>query len=267
MSDGLNRVSMYDVEPHVAEVYDQQENYADDVQLIRELIGQLKHLRIFEAFCGTGRILIPLALDGHSVVGMDRAGMMLDRAKSKINKLNIQERTKLMRGDVLSDEWPKDFQLVILGGNCLYELATAEEQERCIAKATGSLTIGGYLYLDNNHMEGPLAESWRRLDIDDTAFPSGTCQDGTVIQTSRQRISFDVERRLVAYRRRTTVILADGRQQVEEYLMQCHPPSTPEMKAWLERHGFMVEKTFGDRLGNHYAESSERAIFWARKVR
>src|SRR3972149_2266514 len=90
--------NMYDVEPHIAEIYDQSETYADDVALIRRLIGPLphpahckdqqwrgrKHLRILEPFCGTGRILIPLAEDGHTLVGLDQAGGMLARAASKL---------------------------------------------------------------------------------------------------------------------------------------------------------------------------------------
>lgn len=53
---------MYDITPHIAEIYDQTVNQYDDVQLIQKLIGDSSQLRILEAFCGTGRILIPLAI-------------------------------------------------------------------------------------------------------------------------------------------------------------------------------------------------------------
>ena len=32
-------MNMYDVGRHIAEIYDQQERYTDDVELIRKLIG------------------------------------------------------------------------------------------------------------------------------------------------------------------------------------------------------------------------------------
>ena len=57
-----NKTNMYDIEPHIAEIYDQVEIYHDDVELIRKLIGGRGPLRILEPFCGTGRILIPLAV-------------------------------------------------------------------------------------------------------------------------------------------------------------------------------------------------------------
>jgi SAM-dependent methyltransferase len=258
---------MYDIEPHIAEIYDQVETYSDDVELIRKLIGNRGPLRILEPFCGTGRILIPLALDGHEIVGLDQAKGMLDCALLKVRQLpeQVQHRISLHEADVIADEWPTGFDLVVLGGNCLYELATAEEQEKCITRAFDSLRFGGYIYLDNNHMEGTLHETWQQLDVDEKAFPTGTCEDGTYIQTQRKTIWFDIARRLVRYRRRTIITFLDGNTETEEYLMQCHPPSKVEMQTWLGSHAFTVKQVYGDRIGNPYNEESSRAIFWAEK--
>jgi len=138
---------MYDIEPHVAEIYDQQQTFTDDIELLRKLIGDCNPLRILEPFCGTGRILIPLANDGHSLVGLDQANGLLNCAHEKITRLSdeVQRRITLTEADVTIDDWPKDFDLVILGNNCFYELATPEEQERCITCAVTSLKSGGYV--------------------------------------------------------------------------------------------------------------------------
>jgi len=262
-----NKTNMYDVEPHIAEIYDQVETYDDDVELIRKLIGGRSPLRILEPFCGTGRILIPLALDGQELVGLDQAQGMLDRARTKVQQLpkQVQSRISLHKADVIKDEWPVGFDLVVLGGNCFYELATSEEQEECFIRAFASLRSGGYIYLDNNHMEGTLHETWQQLDVDEKAFPTGICEDGTYIQTQRERVWFDIAQRLVRYRRRTIITFLDGNTKTEEYLMQCHPPSKVEMQAWLENHGFTVKQVYGDRSGNSYNDESPRAIFWAEK--
>lgn len=71
----------YDVHPILAEAYDLHETHTTDVELIRRLIGDRKGLRILEPFCGTGRILLPLACDGHEVVGIDISGHMLQRVR------------------------------------------------------------------------------------------------------------------------------------------------------------------------------------------
>ncbi len=104
-----NKTNKYDVDPHVAEIYDSQENYADDVELIRNRMGKRESLRIPEPFCGTGRIVIPLALDGHRVVGLDRAKAMLDGAREEIRLLphEAQSKTTLIRVNVLNTDSQK----------------------------------------------------------------------------------------------------------------------------------------------------------------
>lgn len=259
-------MSMYDVEPHVAEIYDQIETYTDDVELIRKLVGEYGPLWILEPFCGTGRILVPLALDGHEIVGLDQAKGMLARAQTKIHQLpeDVQRRITLTKADVTQEAWPQGFDLVVLGGNCFYELATPEEQERCIVSAAASLNPGGYVYVDNNHMEGDLDESWRKPGVSQ-GFPTGTCADGTRVESTMETIWYDAPRRLVKLRRHTRVTLPDGSMIEKEYVQQKHPVSTVEVQAWLKTHGFVIERLYGDRAGNSYTGASTRAIFWARK--
>ncbi|MCC7352765.1 MAG: class I SAM-dependent methyltransferase [Anaerolineae bacterium] len=257
---------MYDVDPHVAEIYDQVETYTNDVELIRNLIGGRGLLRILEPFCGTGRILIPLACDGHEMVGLDQARGMLARAREKIGRLpaEVQRRITLAEADVLRDEWPRRFDLVVLGGNCFYELATPAEQEHCIVSAAASLRPGGYLYVDNDHMEGDLDESWQKGGVSQ-GFPTGLCADGTRVESTTEAIWWDAPRRLIRFRRCTKVTLPDGKIIKKEYVQQKHPASAVEVRAWLESHGFTIERTCGDCAGNPYTEASGRAIFWARK--
>ena len=150
-----NQTNLYDFDPHIAELYDQQETDADDIALIRKLVRDFGPLRILELFCGTGRILIPLAQDGHRVVGLDQAEGMLERAREKICLLpsEVQRRIRLRRSDVVTDTWPSGFDLVILGGNCFYELATPQEQENCVISAASSLVAGG-AYLPRQRPHG-----------------------------------------------------------------------------------------------------------------
>ena len=262
----VNEVNTYDIDAHIAEVYDQTETQKADVELIRSLIGEQGPLRILEPFCGTGRILIPLALDGHELVGLDQSKAMLDRAHTKVGQLpqSVQKRITLAETDVATSIWPRDFDLVILGGNCFYELATPGEQEGCIISAAAALRLGGYVYLDNNHMEGDLDEDWRQPGIT-KGFPSGTCIDGTRLQGAGETIWWDAPRRLVRFRRTLTVTLPDRTTTSREWIQQKHPPSTGEMRAWLEQHGFVIEQMYGDRAGSPYFQTSPRAIFWAEK--
>ena len=265
MSKG--KFKAYDVDDYVAEIYDQTETQTEDVALLRKQIDSSTQLHIFEPFCGNGRISIPLAEGGHHIVGMDQSHRMLSSAKQKIQKLSreIQARIKLAHGDVTKDPWPTEIDLVILGANCFYELPTAEMQEHCIRRARQSLNVGGHLYLDNDHMERELAEDWQDPGIvHENRFPTGQCADGTQVKGSMETVWFDAPNRLVRFRRTVEIRTTDGELRKKEWEEQKHPPSTGEMRSWLEKHDFEVECLWGDRNQASYTDGSDRAIFWAR---
>jgi SAM-dependent methyltransferase len=256
-----NQTNPYDVDPHIAEIYDQQENYTDDVDLIRWLIGDRDPLRILEPFCGTGRILLPLAQDGHTLVGMDQARTMLDRIWLKAT---VDMRFTLFTKDAVTALWPANFDLVILGANCFYELATPQEQEHCIQNAAEALKPDGYIYIDNNHMEGELDPAWQTIGMEWQSL-SGVCTDGTRVVNTVETIWTDVPQRLARFRRRALITAPDGSTTTHEYIQQKHPVSAAEVYSWLEHYGFEIERMFGDRAASPYSDDSERAIFWARK--
>jgi SAM-dependent methyltransferase len=255
----------YDM-PCVPEIYDQGETWTDDVGLIRRLVSSLRQLRILEPFCGTGRIFIPLATDGHELVGIDQAHYMLEHAHHKIDQLpaEIRRRITLIEADVLMVDWHEGFDLVILGGNCFHELASPVEQEQCIINAAKSLKPGGHVFVDNDHWEGDLDPRWRTEGVKQ-GFPSGTCADGSRVESTMETIWFDNSLRLVKFRRQTRIIRPDGSVVEKEYVQQKHPVSAGEVRQWLEKHGFVIERFYGDHAENQYSDTSERAIFWARK--
>ena len=261
-----NTVNMYDIESHIAEIYDIQQDSCQDIELIRKLLQGEKSLHILEPFCGTGRIFLPLAKDRHYITGLDQAQGMLDYAAVKISRMTeeIQSRIELHKMDVVKGSWPEGFDLVILGGNCFYELATDTDQEKCVQKAFHSLKPGGYVYIDNDHMEGELASSWIEPGVTE-AFPTGICSDGTRIESFWEVIWYDKPEKLVRFRRSTEVKFQDGKVLSKEFIQQKHPVSMDDVKDWLESHGFIIHHIFGDWAGNPYNEKSPRAIFWAQK--
>lgn len=258
----------YDVDACITEIYDQTETQLEDVALLRVLLSAREQLRVLEPFCGNGRILIRLAEDGHEIVGVDQSRPMLASARLKLRQrpVEVRQRVHLIQADATTTTWPGDRDLVVLGANCLYELPSAERQEACIRAARASLRAGGHLFLDNNHMEGDLAESWRDTGIvHEERFPTGACADGTRVRGTTETIWYDAPMRLVRFRRAVEIRTCDGRRTRHEWVEQKHPPSTAEMREWLCEYGFSIEHLWGDRRRSPYTDSSGRAIFWATK--
>jgi SAM-dependent methyltransferase len=261
----VNRASSYEtIGRYIAEIYDQVEAGQDDVELIRSLLGDPPST-ILEPFCGHGRILLPLAEAGFEVVGLDLSERMLDGLANRLQCLSpgARGRVSFARSDVVADAWPTGFDVVVLGGNCLYELATADEQEQCIRSAALALKKGGHLYLDNDHMEGDLDPAWYAPAEAQSCFPTGTCSDGTVVHGTMETIWHDAPKRLVRFRRTATIRSRDGRVERREWIQQKHPPSTDEMVTWLGVHGFRILEHWGDYYRSRYSPDSGRAILWA----
>ena len=259
--------NIYDADAYKAEWYDQTQRGTDDLDQIRRLIGGRGPWRILEPFCGTGRILIPLAVEGHVLVGMDQSKVLLGRCREKVSELpdDAPDRVSLIEADVTLGKWPGGFDLVVLGGNCFYELATPDEQEGCITSAAEALKPGGYVYVDNDHMEGELDPRWREWGESRLSEPF-LCADGTTLQFSSETIWFDAPARLWRARRRTVVTAADGTVKEVEHIQQKHPVSADEVRGWIEKNGFAIEHNYGNTNDEPYRPDLNRATFWARKV-
>jgi SAM-dependent methyltransferase len=251
----------YDADPHIAELYDQTEDSVDDVEMIRSLLGQERPLRIFEPFCGSGRIFLPLAQDGHYVTGMDCSTSMLQRARAKIEHLPAHVQPRLIHDDVLRGVWPPDQDVTLLGGNCFYCLATESEQELCVELAARSLRPGGHVWIDHDSRLEQLSAS---LVGPTKPWPEGTCIDGTGVHGASECVAIDSVRNYWYGRRALTVVAPDGQTSVSHWRSQTHFVSAQETQSSLQKHGFRIVRLMDGSGGEAWTAESGRATFWAR---
>jgi len=86
---------------------------ADCARRARARLGQ-KSCPILELGCGTGRVALPLARHGSTVIGIDRSASMLARGRMKVKRARQGARVKLIRGDIRHLPFPdKSFELVM----------------------------------------------------------------------------------------------------------------------------------------------------------
>jgi hypothetical protein len=248
--------------PLLAELFDRFENDDDDVSLLRGLIGGSGPLDILECFSGTGRILVPLARDGHRITGLEMARSMNARAVARIAELGLAETVTLKLQDILDGDWGTGLDLVVIGANAFYELPSAETQERCIRFACEALISGGHLFIDNDDYKG----DWGQGPFGrERVIFEGEGEDGTWGKYSMESQRFDEEEGILHMKRVWLVRSSDGTETRREYLGRKHPVSHGEVGSWLEKHGFRIRSVFGDRAGTPYTPAGERAIFWAEK--
>ncbi len=251
-------------DPLLAELYDRFEKYQDDIILLRQLIGDARPLKILECFSGTGRILIPLAFDGHTVTGIEIAEAMQDRARRNMELLNKSARSRitLRTADVLDGNWGQDYDLVILGANCFYELPNPTLQKQCVGYAAESLKPGGMVFIDNGAYHG----DWARGPFgDEMVIFEGKGSDGTYGRYTMKHLSYDLAQNVLKIERKLYKRAPDGQELLDMYIGRKHPVAAQEVEGWLHVFGFEIVKLLGTHRGDLYTPQSPRAIFWARK--
>src|SRR5918995_2745625 len=116
---------------------------------------------VLELACGTGRLTIPIAADGHEVVGLDASPAMLRRARQKAESWSSRWRARYARaddcddlnltflaGDMRSFDLARQFPLIIVSCNSLAHLVTNDELKTCFATVLRHLAPGGLFAFD-----------------------------------------------------------------------------------------------------------------------
>jgi SAM-dependent methyltransferase len=89
--------SYYDMFEHPGERY-QARLYLHFIRWAFDITGQVPPLTILDAGCQSGRLAIPLASDGHVVLGVDRSAVALRRADRHAKEQHVSLR--LIRSDL-----------------------------------------------------------------------------------------------------------------------------------------------------------------------
>lgn len=105
---------------------------------------------VLELGCGTGRVLIPTAEAGISVVGLDLSPTMLAVAQRKIaaSDLESQHRITLIEGDMRTFSLAQHFNLVMIPFSAFLYLLTPEDQQQALLSIHRHLADTGHLVLD-----------------------------------------------------------------------------------------------------------------------
>ncbi len=105
---------------------------------------------ILELGAGTGRVTVPLARDGHSVLALDRSEPMLEQLRARAAKLPAAARGRIQtaRADLRGFRAGTKFPLAIAAFNVLEHLYTRGELDACLRTVKEHLEPGGAFVFD-----------------------------------------------------------------------------------------------------------------------
>jgi SAM-dependent methyltransferase len=136
--------------PEVAAAYD-QEPRGDEEAAVTFLSGLAQGRRALEFAIGTGRIALPLMAQGIQVDGIEISAAMVERLHAKPGGDQIH----VTIGDMSTETTGKQYGLVYLVFNTIFNLLTADDQINCFRNAARHLEPGGYFVV-----EAALPNAW-----------------------------------------------------------------------------------------------------------
>lgn len=246
----------------ISDMYDMDQTDISDVEFALSIIGE-KPKRVLEVACGSGRILVPLAKEGHSVTGLDFDEYMLDKISARAKGM---KNITWQKSDVIKEDWGKGYDVVMLAANFLFNIIAdidyAKAQMLVIQKSSNALVSDGHIYIDYGYTLHP--ENWFG-NANENVVWQGTDSNGNTGKMTLLNSSFDSKTGLNKFVRRFELLLSDGTEIKQDIPSTKHFATLEQIHKWLEVAGFIVEEEYGDYSRSPISEMTNRAIIWARK--
>ena len=246
----------------VARYYDQlHRSLTTDLGFIGAL-AQARGGPVLELGCGSGRILLPLALDGWQVTGVDNSPAMLVLARHRLALLpeDAARRVTLLEGDI------RDLSAVVAGNKFALALVPYNtlmhfhemDAGRLLRGAGRALLPGGQLFVDVANPFLLEAASYPGEKVFETSLIDPHSGEW-VEQWSRS--SIDVQDQVLnvtwTFRPQDTDLPEETADFAYHYL---YPH---QFELLLQRAGMRLRAILGDYEGSPFTEGSERLLILA----
>jgi SAM-dependent methyltransferase len=202
---------------------------------------------VLEIGCGTGRVLIPIARAGVTIVGLDASASMLSVCRRLLDQepAEVRARVELVQGDMRSFALKERFTLATIPFRPFQHLLTITDQLACLENIRRHLVPGGRLILDLfNPSLDYLANRTMGEEVPD-GDPFST-PDGRQVRRTSRTVKHDRFAQVNTVELIYYVTHPDGREErlVHAFGMRYLWPY--EAAHLLVRAGFSVEHLYAD---------------------
>lgn len=245
----------------IAHLYDADvQHYTDDIAFYQEMCERAGD-PILDVMCGSGRVLLPLAADGHTITGIDNSPEMLALAHARVAAAepDVSERVTLLEADVRTAELPAEhFTLAFIAVNSFMHMERVRDQLAALNTIRQSLVRGGVVLIDLfNPDPAALAQEDNRVILEREFVLDGqrvlkyvASQSSLATQTSHMTYIFET-------------LNADGQAFRTVTPMRLRWFYRYELEHLLARAGFMLISVYGSYELDSYDDRSDRLIVLA----
>ena len=234
--------SSYDAIPNFGLLYDHVPLYLERTD-VGFYVEESKAARgpVLELGCGTGRILVPIARAGSTIVGLDSSTHMLERCRANLARepAALQQRVTLQQRDMHDFDLGAQFPLIIAPFRVFQHLTTVAAQLRFLAKVTHHLAPGGRFIFDVFNPRFDILVGADGVEREDT--PEQRLPDG---RTFRRSYRIARVRWVDQVSESELIYYVAGKRYVQAFEMRWFLPA--ELQHLLARAGFRVRHVYGD---------------------
>jgi SAM-dependent methyltransferase len=250
-------------DPQLAGLYDAF-GFDADLPLYLELAAA-EGGRILELACGSGRVLLPLARAGHTVVGVDGSPPMLALARAKLQREpELHSRARLVHADIRTfdvlDHAP--FDVAILAVKSFAYLIERADQLACLQRIAEHLRPGGLLSIDFLHPRPEWLSTAAGSMRDDLVQQSS----GVTVSRVESVVSTDLARQVRVIRSAYEIIDDRGVVVAKRFVEWPYRYTYRfEAEHLLERAGFEIQAVYSGYAREPITSAASTLVFLARR--
>ena len=215
---------------------------------------------ILEYGIGSGRIAIPMARAGATVVGIDHSRPMLGELARRLRAepRDVRARVTAHFGDMRRKKLGRRFPLVVAPFNVLLHLYVRDDVERFLARVREHLAPRGTFVMD---LSVPMPEDLARDPMRPHHAPRFRHPSAGVVRY-REHFDYDRARQILFVTMEMTPVAAPR----ESFAVPlAHRQFFPrEWEALLHYNGFAIEHLYGDFARGAFEPHSEVMVIHAR---
>lgn len=202
---------------------------------------------VLEMACGTGRVLLPCARAGATMVGVDLSPTMLDRARAHLagEPPDVRSRVHLVCGDMREFDLGRTFALITLPFRGFQHMMTSGDQRAALRRLRAHLAPGGLLVLDLFNPSIPFLGD-ERFTMNPIVEPEFRMPDGRTVVRSYRIASRDYAAQTQEVEFTFAVTWPDGRHERHTEQFSIRYTFRYELEYLLQCEGFTVEAIYGD---------------------